>query len=1031
MTRAWRVAMLLFCSGLCALVYQTVWLRQFRLVFGASTYATAAVLAIFMAGLGVGSARLGKTADRRDVPLAFYARLELLIAASAALSIPLLWIVTRVYFAAGGSTRLGVGGASIIRLILAALILGVPTFLMGGTLPAAARAIETSADPRRRGVALLYGANTLGAVTGTLLATFAMLEIFGNRLTLLIAALLNALVAIVAAAEARRQRAEPTADVLTNLRSDTQPLTLPSRVVLGVAAVVGFAFLLMELVWYRMLSPILGGTTFTFGLILAIALFGIGLGGALYSFWNRASVGALALTIAAEAAAMAVPFALGDRLAIVANLTRSFGAIGFAGNVLAWSLIAGVVVLPAAIISGFQFPLLIASLGRGRDDVGRDVGTAYAWNTAGAIVGSLAGGFGLIPLLGAVGTWRFVVVLLLVTSVGVAYHAFVRREIIATAGFVVMAMIGGAAILSTGPTAAWRHSGIGAGRAPQWKSINEMRDWIRRYRQRTYWDADGRESSISLVAMNDVALVVNGKSDGTARGDAGTQLMGGLVGAILHPHPRSAFVVGLGTGTTAGWLARVPSIERVDVVELEPEVVRAATEFAAVNADALRNPKVHTVIADGRELLLTSSRTYDIVFSEPSNPYRAGIASLFTEEFYRAAARRLTPNGMFLQWVQAYDIGAPTLRTIYATLRTTFGHVDTYVTRGGDLLLVASRQPIVYDIGQLRQRLNQEPYRTGAHVAWRIESAEGFLARFIGNEKVAAFLAADAESNNTDDRTVIEFGFARELGTRGAISRDVQDLAQKTGNARPLRVRGSVDWSLVDLQRATMTAVAVPPPQASPSWYAHSHFSASYAGEDLAGAGGRWRLSPWPPLNSGEAAGLGHALAELGDERAVSIAAALRALQPAEADAIEARLEFRRGRHAEATALLEKTFTGVQRDPWPSTPIIESALNTAMDIATASPAFGPRLYETISRPFAARHSDYARLRALVLIGVAIDRCGPKTVAALQLLEPHTPWNEEYLSLRRACYAASGKNDLADIATRDYQTFHANEPEPLR
>src|SRR5436190_536444 len=182
--------MLLFGSGFCALVYQTAWLRQFRLIFGASTLATAAVLAIFMGGLGMGSALLGKRADAHPRPLAFYGKLELLISLSAALSPALLWLVAKIYFATGGSV--------LLRPILAVLVLGAPTVLMGGTLPSAARAIETSDDAGRRSLALLYGVNTLGAVAGTLAATFFMLERLGNRGTLFVAVAVNVVVGAAA-----------------------------------------------------------------------------------------------------------------------------------------------------------------------------------------------------------------------------------------------------------------------------------------------------------------------------------------------------------------------------------------------------------------------------------------------------------------------------------------------------------------------------------------------------------------------------------------------------------------------------------------------------------------------------------------------------------------------------------------------------------------------------------------------------------------------------------------------------------------
>src|SRR3954454_8379830 len=308
-------------------------MRQFRLIFGASTPATAAVLAMFMGGLGLGSALLGKRADRHPNPLRFYGDLELLIAISAALSQALLWIAAKIYVAIGGGVAL--------RPVLAALVLAIPTVLMGGTLPAAARAVETADDAGRRRLALLYGINTLGAVTGALASTFFMLETFGNRQTLFIAVLINLLVAMTARAiSAGAMQAE------TPQTTEEATPQLSAKFVFAAAAISGFAFLLMELVWYRMLGPILGGSTFAFGLILAVALLGVAIGGTAVALWRRrtsatAPAGAFALPCALEAALLMLPYALGDRLALLANYLRVIGHAGFGGFVLGWAVVDG------------------------------------------------------------------------------------------------------------------------------------------------------------------------------------------------------------------------------------------------------------------------------------------------------------------------------------------------------------------------------------------------------------------------------------------------------------------------------------------------------------------------------------------------------------------------------------------------------------------------------------------------------------------------------------------------------------------
>ena len=820
------VSALLFGSGACALAYQLVWTRELRLVFGHSTAASAAVLAIFIFGLGAGSLLLGPRADGHPRPLRLYARLEALVALSAALT-PLLLIVVRAsYLALGGSPALGSFFGTILRLLLSALVLAVPTLLMGGTLPAAARAVEGEGDARRRGTALLYGANTLGAVAGALVTTFVALEWLGSRGTLFAACAINLGVAMVAGRLGRRgpgATEEPTRPEAAGTPGQAAGAIAPRTFVLASAAVVGFAFFLLELVWYRMLSPLLGGTVFTFGLILAVALLGIALGGLAYALVGRgrpATLLALSLTCLVEAAAVAAGFALGDRLAVLALLLRPLGQIGFAGHVLAWSVVTAIVVLPPALVTGAQFPLLVALLGRGREHLGRDIGWATACNTGGAMLGSLAGGFGLLSLLTAPGCWRFVAALLATLGLLAAFldAGRARLRLLAPAA---VALCVAALLASRGPTAAFRHSGIGAGRADpdSLASPNETEDWLRQQRRAVIWEADGRESSVALLGNTGLAFAVNGKIDGHSRYDAGTQVMSGLLGALLHDGPRRILVVGLGTGSTAGWLADVPGVERVDVVELEPAVAEVARRCALVNRNALQNPRLHLVIGDAREHLLASRERYDLIVSEPSNPYRAGVASLFSREFYRAVKARLAEDGLFLQWIQAYEIDARSLRSLYATFATELPVVESWQTLTSDLMLVGSRTPLRHDLQRLRRRVAEEPFRTALKDVWRTEGVEGVLARFVAGPAFAERLRASGTPLNTDDRNTLEFGFARTLGVEGLLDMAaVRDAASEAGANHPELTGGEIDLARIEDERLTVfSGIGEAPPATEPS----------------------------------------------------------------------------------------------------------------------------------------------------------------------------------------------------------------------
>ena len=966
-----KVAALLFFSGASALIYQTVWLRQFRLIFGASTFATGAVLAIFMLGLGLGSAHLGKRADAKDKPLAYYARLELFIAIAAAISPLLLSLAAKIYFASGGSPELGLFGATLLRLVLAIVILGPATLLMGGTLPAAARSVETDDDAGRRVTALLYGVNTLGAVAGALLSTFVLLERFGNRATLFLAVGVNVIVAVIAwVMNVGRASARP--DETPEGRAEARPTFFYLA-----AATVGFAFLLMELVWYRMLSPILGGTTYMFGLVLAVALAGIGLGGTLYAVFRRgaATIGGFAITCSLEALAIAIPFALGDRIALLANALRGLGAMGFGGHVTAWTIVTMIVVFPAAVIAGVQFPLLIALLGRGRENIGRQIGAVYAWNTAGAIAGSLAGGFGLMPLLSAPGTWRLVVILLVV----LAFIATLRdrRALAMAAGLLAIACIA-----TMGPTAVWRHSGIGAARAPAFTSKNELRRWINDTRRTMLWERDGRESSVAIVAISDISFIVNGKSDGSARGDAGTQVMQGIIAAALHPKPESALVIGLGTGSSAGWLGAIPSVKRVDAVELEPVVLDVARVCAPVNAGVMANPKVHITIGDAREVLLTSGRTYDVIASEPSNPYRAGIASLFTREFYVSASDRLNRRGIFAQWVQSYAVHPDTLRTIYATLTSVFPHVQTWWTTGGDLMLIAAKEPLVVDAAAMRERLRTQPYRAAAMNAWRVDTLEGFMAHLLANEKFARSAAKQAEDLNTDDRTVIEFGFARSIDAGASLHRQIADDAKAIRALYPEHVRGEIDWNAVEQKRP-------------------------------------WIDNPTEPRDLGALATMALAAAHSGDPRAEEWAKVIAREQPVEGGLIAAALYTKQQRYDAATDLLRRVFVNYRRTPWPDPQIMAGAFELAHELARTSPARAKVLFEALEKPFPAMQHENSRRFTRIIIAPLFDECGPRAIEALKAMEPHPIWNRHVLTIRANCYALAGL-DLAPRAWEELQ-----------
>jgi spermidine synthase len=1035
-SRATKTAALLFGSGACALIYQVAWFREFRLIFGASTAATGAVLALFAGGLGAGGLWLGPRADRSRNPGRLYAMLELGVALSAALTPILLSLARTIYIGVGGTQSLGLVGGTLARLVLSAIVLGVPTFLMGGTLPSAARAVETDEDVGRRQVGWLYGVNTFGAVIGCLAANFWLLEAIGTRSTLLVSVGANLVVSVGAFFIARE--VPPDVD-RTEGGAPEQDATRTAvrRFVVAAAGIVGLAFFVMEIVWYRMLGPLLGGSVFTFGLILAVALFGIGLGGAAYGALEkgrRPSLYAFSQTALVEAVCIGIPLSIGDGVATFALGVRPLGTMSFAGHVLGWTLVTALVVLPAAFVAGLQFPMLIALLGQGRSVVGRETGLAYAANTGGAIAGSLLGGFVLLPWLGAVGCWRAVAALLCVLGLAAAVLATLptkdRARLVLPVGLACLVVI---LLKSTGPTAVWRHGPIGVGRVPAdaQASRNAWRDWTNGERRGLKWEADGKESSVALSQRNGFVFVINGKADGHIRGDAPTQVMSGVLGAILHPNPTTALVIGLGTGSSAGWLGAIPQIHKVDVVELEPAILRVAVDSAVVNQRVMDNPKVHVILGDARELMLTSRDQYDLIFSEPSNPYRAGIASLFTREYYEAVAQRLAKGGLFLQWVQAYDVDPGTVRQIYATLGAVFPTITTWELAAKDLLLIAAKEPQVLDARSLRAKIAEEPYRSALSHTWRAVDLEGMLSHFRAGPLLARAIAQLEPSLNTDDRNLVEFAFARSANGQGGFDpMEILETARARGEGRP-DIKGEVFWDRVATQRVTFRTSENERTQlaqtADPVQAVRFAVQEKYMAGEWPGALDAWRSQRLEAEDPTELAVVGEMLADKGDDEARDYVQKLRELEPVEADVILARMLARQGKFEDAVSALVAGLTRYRVDPWPWTALIDHTLVLATDLARVRPGLAMLIYDALKQPFAGHLQDEQRLNAMLVVAGRL----PQVVCAeaLAQVEPFVPWRLSVLSWRSRCYEALG-HPLASRAARELDEFLAAEPTPF-
>ena len=1032
----WMLSLMLLVSGNCALMFQVVWIRELRLVFGATTASSAAVLAIFMAGLGLGNWLFGSRIDASARPLRCYGLLELGIAISAGLSPFLIMLMREVYVNFGGQAALGPELATLSRLAVSALILAIPTLLMGGTMPAAARAVSNAADPHRRGVALIYGLNTIGAVAGAGIANFMLLELLGNRGVLWFACGINLLLAVTAllvstrlsrGMEIQTRGQADLPDPVSHETGSVQPDRL--GIVCLASGTVGFVFFLMEIVWYRMLGPLLGGTTYTFGLILCVALLGIGVGGALYALLARLvkpTLSFLAFICTLEALLIAVPYWYGDQVAFWVLHQQSQPVATFLEQVWYWFQVGAFVIFPAALVAGFQFPLLIAIAGTGKENVGKHVGWTFAANTLGAISGSIAGGFFLLPAMTAPGLWKLSVCLLL--SLGLILLLTGQRwKPVSLATSLLLSLLTILMITETGPTAVWRHAGIGARRASlEDTGPNAKRNFSHTKNRQCIWEAEGRESSVAITATDSLAFIVNGKSDGNAFGDAGTQIGLGLLGPLLHPAPRTGLVIGLGTGESAGWMAAVEEMTAVDVVELEPVVLEITRRCSQINRDALQNPKLTLHFNDAREFLLTSKKQYDLIVSEPSNPYRAGIANLYTREFYDSVSTRLNPEGLFLQWLQGYEVDDRTVQIVLQTVRSVFPEVQIWQTKARDMVLVCgkSEQAFQYQLESLQQKLKQPVLAEGLKQGWSVIDVEGILAHFVcGNRTINQLLESVSEPMNLDDLNLLEYAFAKTVGksTRFSIH-DLQNRAVQLEDDLPVSLNDEGQKKVMQRRLAMQLSlggrVHIDDGLSEEQQTRGEAFNLYLASRYLDALA---RFQTFAPDLSCpiETMVYAHTLAESGVPVADELLIKVREQNPTEAAAIQAIAALQQKQPGEGLQKILDTLKLLQNSPWGSRQLLDSLLFKAVSLCDLDSSYAAPLYEQLQQPFALHRLEDNRLLVRYLIAEKIGN--QQIIDSLQTMEPNAPWKEWLLEKRVRVYAAE-KHPLTERARNELSQF---------
>jgi spermidine synthase len=731
---------LLFFSGVSALLYQVVWLRSLSLVFGVTVHAASTVLASFMAGLAIGSAIGGRLSDRVRQPLAWFGAAEMLIGVTALLSSFVLDAVTSVYVASAGDL-VSRGPLTVLRLVCSAATLLVPCTLMGATLPLALRAAMTGPVSIAQRVSLLYFVNTAGAVAGCVLAGFVLIGRLGMSGTLTLGALNSLAIGTTAVLLSRQFRAAGPSgrtQILTVGGPESAGAILLSawrrRLVLLAFAASGFISLALEIVWFRTLVLYYQATTYAFTTMLAMVLSGIALGSliatpvlkrwppALWWFGAlHAAAGVLALTGARWLADVYAP---------------ATAASGLAGG-------AAIKILPTAIALGMAFPIGIRLWLGSNDRAGRDVGIVYALNLAGAIAGSVFAGF---VLLSRLGRSRSLAVLAAASgTIGVLILlADLRRA--PRVVFPLLVVFTGLLVAQTA------------------KVPDPFRTALtRRYAAagHVFMRDEGVQTTVS-VHMRERGgrqLYLDGlhqASDGTDVVQLHRQI--GHLPVLLHPQPTRALVIGLGGGATAGSVSLHPNLA-VDVVELASGVVKAADWFTHINEDVTRRSNVKLHLNDGRNHLLLGRGRYDVITADVIQPTHAGAGLLYSREYFGLARRALTDGGVMVQWIGARS------RLHYELIARTFQSVfpETTVWVNGSLL-IGSIRPLTLDPVALQRRFT-EPALNESLAAAGFRDARTVMSHYTaGPGALRSFL--NEGPILTDDKPLLEYYLSLPRDTR-------------------------------------------------------------------------------------------------------------------------------------------------------------------------------------------------------------------------------------------------------------------------
>lgn len=812
-----RIVMLcLFVSGAAGLVYEVAWSRYLALFLGHTSFAVVAVLVAFMGGLAIGNVWLGPLADRSVRPLAIYAWLEIGIGLYA-LAFPMWYEVCyRLFVALGRGLEPGGTALVVLKFAFSLLTVLLPTVLMGGTLPVVTRLLTRSLSDLRQKIAALYFINSTGAVVGTFLADFWWLPAIGLQYTIFAGAAMNLGVGALALfvsgwiQEGKRAQPEPrpvdpsppstavetTAADTTQAGAENATYT-PAEMRLAVIGVglSGFVAMLYQIGWTRLLALALGSSTHAFSLMLITFIAGLAVGSWVVYRWPRVRNPLTAfawIELALAGAVLAsmwfyamLPYWFVRLAQLLARRAEAYPVY----EALQGLVCFGVMLIPTVCL-GMTLPLVSRVATREAGRTGRSVGRVFAVNTVGTVLGAALTGLWLMPKLG----------LALTFGLGVALNALIGLSILllprwrqskalafgAPVAVIVVTLLASSQLGKLWPGA----FSLGLFRQHvvpgSWSEFKESAQTLV-----THYHRDGAGSTVGVHSPPGMPTLkfmkVNGKTDASTGGDMNTQVLSGHLPLLLRPASSNVLVIGIGSGVTVGAVTCHPSLQHLDAVEISREVIEGAALFREVNHNALEHPRVRVIEEDAKSFLLLTDRRYDVIISEPSNPWMAGVAGVFSLEFYETCRSRLVPDGLMLQWIQVYEFSDAGLDMVVGTFSRVFPHVSLWRSIQGDLFLVGALQPPAVDLAAFAERL-QHPTVNADLARVGLDNVPLLLSQQIIGFDRGALVPPPETRVHSDFFPVLEYSAQRDFFARARAERFLE--LDETFSLRPATLLG-------------------------------------------------------------------------------------------------------------------------------------------------------------------------------------------------------------------------------------------------